>query len=135
MTDLTTVAMQYCGTPYIWGGQNFTKFDCSGFVLTCMSDVGILLPDMTASGIFDWCLKQKGFFECDPTSDCLLFYGKTRITHISIGINENLIIECGGGDSTFKEFDLDKAVRHDARVRIKSNKLRKDLLHCIKIFY
>jgi|OM-RGC.v1.026176041 cell wall-associated NlpC family hydrolase len=136
VTPLTLSAMQYCGVPYIWGGQNaFTGFDCSGLVLTCLHDLGITLPDMTSSDIYKWCKKQDEFYECKPEEDCLLFFGKDKITHIAIAINQKQMIETGGGGRDFKEFDLNLHKRNDARVRVKLISRRKDLLHCLKIFY
>ena len=137
VTPLTLASMQYCGSPYIWGGQNFFKgFDCSGLALTALNDVGLLLADMTAHQLYEWCIKEKEFYSSNPESDCLLFFGKNdKISHCAVAINQCQMIEAGSGNSTFKEFDLKKHSRHDARVRVKLIKKRKDLLHCIKIFY
>jgi cell wall-associated NlpC family hydrolase len=38
------VAMQYLGTPYVWGGSSPGGFDCSGLVMYAYQQVGVSLP-------------------------------------------------------------------------------------------
>ena len=38
------IAMQYLGTPYVWGGASPGGFDCSGLVVYVFSQVGVSLP-------------------------------------------------------------------------------------------
>jgi len=30
------IAWHYLGTPYVWGGDDFSGFDCSGYVIEIM---------------------------------------------------------------------------------------------------
>jgi peptidoglycan DL-endopeptidase CwlO len=43
------IAMQYLGTPYVWGGATPGGFDCSGFVQFVFNQVGVSLPHNAAS--------------------------------------------------------------------------------------
>jgi cell wall-associated NlpC family hydrolase len=43
------IAMQYLGTPYVWGGSSPGGFDCSGLVMFVYAQVGVALPHHASS--------------------------------------------------------------------------------------
>ena len=43
------VAMQFLGTPYVWGGASPAGFDCSGLVMYAFAQVGVSLPHNAAA--------------------------------------------------------------------------------------
>jgi peptidoglycan DL-endopeptidase CwlO len=47
-TGVVGIAMQYLGTPYVWGGAAPGGFDCSGLVMYVFSQVGVSLPHHAA---------------------------------------------------------------------------------------
>lgn len=140
LTPMTLMAMQYLNAPYGWAGNGPYIFDCSGFVLKVLHDVGITLPDMTSQDIHTWHRKRVDQASI-PRQDCLLYYGKDHehITHIAIAINESWIIEAGGAgpetaERSFTEL-LSFTKKKDARVRIKPMSHRRDMVDCLYLDY
>ena len=43
------IAMQYLGTPYVYGGASPSGFDCSGFVMYVFAQMGVSLPHNAAA--------------------------------------------------------------------------------------
>ena len=140
-TLLAIMASQFLNVPYRWAGNNYDGLDCSGLVLKSLHEVGITLPDMNAQSIYYWATDGKGFQSCDPSDDCLLFFGHSTsyITHIAISIGElkevSYMIEAGGAGIESKDMSLQDLARKDARVRIKPVSNRGDLVASVKITY
>lgn len=130
MKLLTDYAMKFIGVPYRWGGSNpMNGFDCSGFAQFVLESVGAdPKGDQTAQALHDTLLVQGGVLLKSPKAGALCFYGRTptKITHVSIAINEYQIIEAGGGDSTTTS--VVEAAKKDACVRVMPFDRRKDVV-------
>jgi cell wall-associated NlpC family hydrolase len=48
-SGVVSIAMQYLGIPYVWGGATPNGFDCSGLVQYVFAQVGVSLPHYTVS--------------------------------------------------------------------------------------
>jgi cell wall-associated NlpC family hydrolase len=49
LDQVVSIAMQYQGSPYVFGGSTPAGFDCSGFVMYVYAQVGISLPHGVSS--------------------------------------------------------------------------------------
>lgn len=47
--SIVTYATEFIGTPYKWGGESTSGFDCSGFVLYVFKKFGYRLPHSSAA--------------------------------------------------------------------------------------
>jgi len=128
--QLIQYAMQFVGIPYKWGGNNPVEgFDCSGLVLELLVASGKWPHGKDANCQMIWeHFKANKVPGARPSAGDLVFFGKSvkAITHIGFCINDQYMIEAGGGDSTTTSNEV--AAKRNAFVRIRPIKYRKDLL-------
>ena len=137
LTLMTLMAMQYSNEPYKWGANGPWEFDCSGFVLKVLRDVGFSdLEDMTAAHIYKWA-SHNFVTSSQVEEDCLLFFGNSlkHITHVGIAVSKTHFYEAGGAGKNSLRMNDQQLAALDARVRIKPLTHRRDLLECIKVKY
>lgn len=135
MKFLLKYAFSFLGTPYIWGGDDPSGFDCSGFVQEIIIANGIKLPhDFTANGLYHHILDTKQAEKSVPQPGALLFFGtKLKITHVAIAIDELRMIEAGGGDSRTRT--VNDANKQNAFIRIRPISNRSDLVEILRPNY
>jgi len=121
------------GIPYRWGGSNpLTGFDCSGLIVELLKSVG-LVPDKfdtNSRGLYQM-FKDKEVKK--PDRGCLVFFGpsKAKINHIGLMINDELMIEAGGGGS--KTRTLEDAAKQGAWIRVRPYKRRSDVVAFVSL--
>lgn len=131
MEEIAQHAIKYIwsfvGTPYRWGGDDFSSWDCSGLAVEMLKCGGLMAEpdDATAQMLFD---SFQGFEIGKPIHGALAFFGKTRtkIVHVGICIDEYLMIEAGGGGS--KTLTVSDAIRQNAFVKVRPIRRRKDVV-------
>jgi len=93
--QITTIAMQYLNTAYVWGGRSVFGIDCSGFAQQVFRHFGIRLPrdayQQAAKG------ETIGFLQEAHCGDLAFFDNpEGRITHVGIMLSADTIIHASG---------------------------------------
>ena len=111
-------ALSYLGTPYVWGGDDPSGFDCSGFVLECLKSAGIVgeHEDHTADSLMR---KFATKTVSDPSEAALLFSldQAGKATHVVLCLDAYFQIGASGGTS--RTADVTAAWRDNAYVKIR----------------
>lgn len=81
--SIAMYADNFIGTPYVWGGESTSGFDCSGFVLYVFKKFGVKLPHSSLAMGSLGKVKEK---ECAETGDIILFKGTQSSTIGHVGI-------------------------------------------------
>jgi len=129
-------AMSFTGVPYLWGGNSVMDgVDCSGYVQECLAAIGEDPPgDQTAQSLYDYFESKQRYSKRRSLEGRILFFGKDidHITHVAIALNDHLMIESGGGDSTTET--REDAIKRRAMVRVRPISNRRDLVAEIALF-
>lgn len=126
---LVKTALAYLGTPYRWGGDNPSGFDCSGFVIECLRSAGLIRPgDRTADGLLTYFSELR---VAEPETGCLLFRldDSGRAVHVSICLDRWFQIAASGGDRSVRNNCA--AWKQDAFVKIRP--IRFDPAKCVVV--
>ena len=126
-------ALAYLGTPYVWGGDDPSGFDCSGFVLECLKSAGVIgeHEDHTADSLMR---KFADHVLQSPAEGTLLFthHESGQATHVVICLDERFQIGASGGTS--KTSDIAAAWRNNAYVKIRPIRLAMGRYRVVDLF-
>ena len=120
---IVQTALAYLGAPYVWGGEDPSGFDCSGFVLECLKSAGVIgeHEDYTADSLMRMFASHS---VKEPSEGALLFTldDKGRATHVVICLDQYFQIGANGGTS--KTTDPRAAWQDNAYVKIRPIRVR-----------
>jgi cell wall-associated NlpC family hydrolase len=136
MNWLLQYALQFVGTPYLYGGSTpITGFDCSGLVGELMIAAGELPFNYrgNAQMLYDYFEKNGTVGAYGPGA--LAFYGvdTKHIDHVAFSLDGFIMVEAGGGKADTLTPAI--AVSEHAFVKVRPLKYRKDFLCTIKPGY
>ncbi len=101
--NIEKTALQFVGTPYLWGGTSSKGFDCSGYVKTVLRLNGIEMPrDTDQQAEQGTAVSIDGGFDLLRKGD-LLFFGTRaaagrpdRISHVGIYVGDGEFLHASG---------------------------------------
>lgn len=132
------VAWHYLGTPYIWGGDDPSGFDCSGYVIEILQSVGVLprSGDWSAAGLWDLFKQGRRDLYSDYTAGDLIFWRareSDHIIHIEMLVDGTRSIGAqGGGSSNLTTAD---AWRKNSYIKIRPFASRAFMAGILNPFY
>ena len=129
MKNLITASMQFLNTPYLWGGDDFSGFDCSGLVQEILAIAGADPPgDQTAQAHFDHFSQEPNHVSGEPQAGAIAFFGSNHLSIIHVGfmIDKYKMIEASGGGSHV--VTPQDAIKYNAFVKLRPLSRRRDLL-------
>lgn len=122
---LVQLALNDRGAWYRWGGNVLlTGIDCSAFVIKELKCVGSLpgYYDGTTRDLYEL---YKRYVIKEPFVGCLVFYGKPRIVHVMICLDDMFAIGAINGGPNCKT--VEDAIKYNAFVEVRPIAYREDI--------
>jgi cell wall-associated NlpC family hydrolase len=93
--SILEIALQFLGTPYLWGGRTFMGIDCSGFTQIVYKSLGISLPRDASQQVNEGKVIQ---FPSEAKVGDLAFFDNEEgnISHVGIFLESDKIIHASG---------------------------------------
>lgn len=93
VNKLLEVGNSVMGTPYVWGGQTTSGFDCSGFIHFAYNEAGLSSGRTSTDGYFN----RSHYIDQPQVGDLVFFKGTYRagISHMGIYIGNNEFMHAG----------------------------------------
>lgn len=93
-SSIVSIAKQYTGVPYVWGGSTPAGFDCSGFISYVLNQAGNDTARTNAAGYYNMATKVS-----TPQPGDLVFFSGTYtsgISHVGFYIGDGKMISAAG---------------------------------------
>lgn len=123
---------RWIGTPYIFGGDDFTAFDCSGLMVEVLQAVGVIphKSDYTAAALYE---RFEGSAVDCGYAGCLVFwYSGGKINHVEMMVDDLHTVGASGGGSSTQT--LADAIAQNAFVKMRPLRYRGDAFRIIDPF-
>lgn len=96
LNPFVRVAQKYAGTPYVWGGESRNGFDCSGFIIVVMRELGYKTLPHSAAEQFNY---GQPIAQALLKPGDLVFFANTYkpgISHVGIYLGKRRFIHAAG---------------------------------------
>lgn len=102
---IVSIASQYLGSPYKYGGASPSGFDCSGLVYYVHREAGIRVP-RTSEQQFDRISKSRT--TAPQTGDVVFFVIDQQVSHVGILVDQRRFIHApkSGGAVEYASLDM-----------------------------